>query len=80
MQNIREQAIALINEASEDDLAYFVYLIENQQQQLSNDARRALAWKNLQKYHKRVQRDIDCKAELAQYWEERYANPGLAYA
>jgi len=32
-------------------------------------------WDVLEKYHKSVHRDIDCKAELARYRDERYARP-----
>jgi len=32
-------------------------------------------WDVLEKYHKSVRRDIDCKTELARYRDERYANP-----
>ena len=76
MPDIREQAIALINEASEDDVVYYISFIrDHQREQQQQDAKREAAWERLMKYHKSVHRDIDCKAELAKYREERYANP-----
>jgi len=75
MHNIREQAISMINEAPEDAVIYIIgWLMTHQQDEEHVQLKREAAWENLRKYHKSVHRDIDCKAELHQYWEERYAS------
>ncbi|MCL2195666.1 MAG: DsrE family protein [Oscillospiraceae bacterium] len=74
--SVREQTIALINEATDDEVAYFFHVLSLRRLQ-EQQRKQATAWETLHKYRGKlhVGDDFDYKAELAGYRDERYANP-----
>ena len=74
----RELILEQINSMPEDDVIRMLRMWNNfiaMEQERAQEKQAPSPWDVLEKYHKSVRRDIDCKAELARYHDEKYANP-----
>ena len=85
MSKLKQEALQLVEAADDVELLEMIKFMEQQKNRLSREERLAQkheAYEHLLKlinsHNVKVPDDFDCKKELAEYREEKFANANLA--
>ena len=78
MTKLRQDALSLLEEIPEDKLVFVIQILEGVAGLYSQDeSQREKAFQTLERLRKPSTVNLDYKAELASYREEKYGNAGV---